>query len=397
MKHFLRLLLTFILVVTIWTVTPTKTEAAGASLSFSSSTLRAGDSFSVTLNVALSEALTVNGSFSYSGPIALNSISANTGSLDTNGNSIFVDLGNSAVSGTKAIVTAKFTVSGSAQAGEAIAVSFSGNYSNLNGDYGVSGSNGTTVAAPLSSNCNLASLRVSNATLSPSFSSGKTSYSAGTVPFSISSLDISATPEDGKSKVSISGNSLAVGNNTVKITVKAENGATKTYSISVAREQDPNYVPSSNTDLSGISVDGFLISPPFENGVDRYVVWLPYETTSITTHATPADAKASVSVSGGTDLAEGDNEIVIVCTAEDGTTKEYYVIAKRATKDGSVIPKEEIKDEEQEVSKEDKGEKQIGVSVPIVLVISIAALFLGAAVMFLLIKFNILMKKKEKE
>ncbi len=363
---------------------PMKAEAAGASLSFSKGTLRAGDSFSVTLNVALSGALTVNGSFSYSGPISLTSISGNAGSLDTNGANIFVDLGNSAVSGTKVIATANFKVSGSAGTGEAISVSFNGNYSNLNGDYGVSGSAGTTVAAPLSSNCNLSSLSISNATLSPSFSMGKTSYSAGTVEFGVSQLNINAVAEDSKAKVSISGNSLVVGNNTVSVTVKAENGATKTYTISVTREQDPNYVPSSDTSISGIRVDGFVISPPFQNGVDKYVVWLPYETTAITTSATPTDAKASVSVSGGTELAEGDNEIVITCTAEDGTTKEYYVIAKRATQDGSAVEKEEPEEPVEEVKPEVEKQKETkqGVSIPVLVGISVLCLILGAAIMF---------------
>ncbi len=382
-------LLAAALLVSVLAGVPMKAEAAGASLSFSKGTLRAGDSFSVTLNVALSGAITVNGSFSYSGPISLTSISGNTGSLDVNGTNIFVDLNTtSGVSGTQAIATANFTVSGSAGTGEAISVSFSGNYSNLNGDYGVSGSNGTTVAAPLSSNCNLSSLSISNATLSPSFSVGKTSYFAGTVEFGVSQLNINAVAEDSKAKVSISGNSLVVGNNTVSVTVKAENGATKTYTISVAREQDPNYVPSSDTSISGITVDGFVISPPFQNGVDKYVVWLPYETTAIATSATPADSKASVSVSGGTDLVEGDNEIVITCTAEDGTTKEYYVIAKRATRDGSAVEKESEKTVKEEPDESDT--KKQGVSVLVVVAVGAGAFVLGAGVLFLLYWLQVL-------
>ncbi len=378
----------FAVMLMLFLATSFQSKAAGASLPFSKGTLRAGDSFSVTLNVNLSGALTVNGSFSYSGPVRLSSITGNAGSLDVNGNNIFVDLGNNAISGTRAIATANFTVSGSASAGETISVSFSGNYSNLNGDYGVSGSNGTTVAAPLSTNCNLQSLGVGNATLSPVFSAGRISYSAGTVPFSVSSLTINATPEDGKSKVSISGNSLAVGNNTVKVTVKAESGATKTYTIDVVREQDPNYVPSSDTTLSNIWIDGFLISPPFQNGVEEYVVWLPYETTAITAGATPVDAKASVSVVGGTDLVEGDNTIIINCTAEDGTKKEYYIIAKRATQDGSVIESEKPKEEEK--PEEPQKENKEGFGLSIVICVGVVGFFLGATGLFILYWLGIL-------
>lgn len=393
MKKISTFLLSLLVLFSIAAAVPLPASAAGVSLSFSKSTLRPGDSFTVTLNVALSNAITVNGTFSHSANLTLNSISKSTGTLDVNGKSIFVDLGSSGVSGTKSIVTAKFTVSGSAKVGEALSVSFSGNFSNQNGDSAISGAGSKTVAAPLSTNNNLKSLTVSNATLSPAFSAGTTSYSAGTVEFSVSKLNINAVAEDAKAKVSISGNNLAVGNNTVKIVVKAENGASKTYTIKVTRKQDPNYKPSSNTALSSISVDGFLISPPFQNGVDKYVVWLPYETTSITTKATPADGKASVSITGGTELVAGsDNTVTITCTAEDGTKKEYYVIAKRAAQDGSEIKPQEPTPEEpnEPADKEETISKSGGLNVWVVVALCALFLLLGALVMFLLIRFNVI-------
>lgn len=393
MKKTLSLLISCVLLFSVALAVPLTASSAGATLSFSNSTLRAGNKFSVTLNVSLSNAITVDGTFSHSSNLTLNSITASTGTLDVNGSKIFVDLGNSGVSGTKAIVVANFTVSNSAKVGETLSVSFSGNYSNLNGDTAISGSGSRTVAAPLSTNCNLKSLTVSNATLSPAFSAGTTSYSAGTVEFSVSKLNINAVAEDSKAKVSISGNNLAVGNNTVKIVVKAESGTTKTYSIKVTRKQDPNYVPSSNTALSSISVDGFLISPPFQAGVDRYVVWLPYETTSITTKATPADSKASVSITGGTDLVAGsDNTVTITCTAEDGTKKEYYVIAKRAAQDGGEIKPEEPAEEDktEETNQDEQQEEKGGLNVWVVVALCVLCLLLGALAMFLLVRFNVI-------
>lgn len=92
---------------------------------------------------------------------------------------------------------------------------------------------------------------------------------------------------------------------------------------------------SSNNDLSGITVDGFLLSPVFSADKTQYLVWLPYETESITVSGTAADSKASVTVEGGANLVAGqDNEIKVICTAEDGTQKVYTVIAKRAAAHG---------------------------------------------------------------
>ena len=99
--------------------------------------------------------------------------------------------------------------------------------------------------------------------------------------------------------------------------------------------QDPNYVAGSNTDLAGITVEGFLLSPAFSLENTEYVIWLPYETENITVGATAADSNASVTVEGGENLATGaDNVIKVICTAEDGTQKTYTIIAKRAAAHG---------------------------------------------------------------
>lgn len=69
------------------------------------------------------------------------------------------------------------------------------------------------------------------------------------------------------------------------------------------------------------------------------MMWLPYETEEVSVSATPADYKASVRVEGGKDLVAGaDNEIKVICIAEDGTEKVYTVIAKRAAAHGSTEP-----------------------------------------------------------
>lgn len=192
------------------------------------------------------------------------------------------------------------------------------------------------VAAPLSTNNNLGSLTVSNASISPAFNAGTIYYTAS-VPFEVSKLNITATAADGKATVSVySPNLTPNGTTYATVTVTAENGAKKTYTIAVTRAQDPNYVASGNNNLSGITVNGFLLSPVFSAENTQYVIWLPYETDKVTVSGTAADSKASVSVEGGSALVAGaDNEIKVICTAEDGTQKVYTVIAKRAAAHGS--------------------------------------------------------------
>ncbi len=93
-----------------------------------------------------------------------------------------------------------------------------------------------------SSDTTLKSLYISNGTLEPAFSSGTRNYSTK-VDYSVTNIAISASPSNSKASISsVSGNdSLEVGDNIVKIVVKAENGSTGTYKINVTRrtEDDP--------------------------------------------------------------------------------------------------------------------------------------------------------------
>lgn len=83
-----------------------------------------------------------------------------------------------------------------------------------------------------SSDATLSSLSVGDGALSPSFSSGVTEYSIS-VGAGTEALTINAKTTSSYAKVSVSGNELKEGDNTVKITVTAENGNQKVYYIYV--------------------------------------------------------------------------------------------------------------------------------------------------------------------
>lgn len=113
--------------------------------------------------------------------------------------------------------------------------------------------NGTvTVKAPYqaSTNANLKSLTVGQGRLSPAFSKSVYEY-AVSVGGGVDRLTVSATPEDSKATVKVSGNTkLKEGANTVTVKVTAEDGkTTKTYKIIVTRAK-PSPTPSPTPTLS---------------------------------------------------------------------------------------------------------------------------------------------------
>ena len=308
--------------------------AASASLS-GPSTVRAGDTITLSLNVSDSGKYGLEGTLSYdSSVVSLSDMSCNVSGwkVESNGNAIIIydDALSNPLGGSATVLTLKFKVNSGVATGTAVNISVNGIVTtdgSAESSIGTA-SYSTTIAAPLSGNANLSSLSVSEGTLSPAFKAGTTSYSIGEVDYSVSKLNISYKTEDSKAKVSINGNNLAVGENTVSVVVKAENGATKTYKISVIRKQDPNYVASSDATLGGITVSGGILSPGFTAEKTDYIVYLPYEYVgqAFSVTGSAADSKAS-GVTGGeiAALVEGANKTTVVCKAEDGTEKTYNI------------------------------------------------------------------------
>ena len=117
----------------------------------------------------------------------------------------------------------------------------------------------------LSNDATLAALEVSEGTLTPAFSSDTTSYRL-TVSNSVASIDITAIANDAEAAVSGDGTkSLVVGENIVNVTVTAENGDEKIYTITVTRE--PAQPPENKVIVNGVEIpirlaDGVTIIEP---------------------------------------------------------------------------------------------------------------------------------------
>jgi hypothetical protein len=305
--------------------------------------VRVGETITLTFQMSGKNIFGISGALEYDADqLELKSVDSklqNNWMLEVSGNT-FVAYDNNLekpINKATTIFTVKFRVKGNLTVGTKIQVSLVNlKASEGNNDINLSNVKYTaSVVPPLSKDNVLSGLTVKNATVNPTFSGSVTEYTAE-VPFSVEKLDITAKPRDDKAKVSIDNPKLKAGAVTdVKITVTAENGDKKVYTISVKRGQDPNYVPSGENTLSGISVEGFLISPHFDPNVTDYVIWLPYEVDSVQVSGTASSSLALVKVLGGDDLQPGqDNEIQVICIAENGDQKIYTIIAKRAAAHG---------------------------------------------------------------
>ena len=120
--------------------------------------------------------------------------------------------------------------------------SSSGSSSSSSSSSNSSSSTTTTIQEPevkKSSEKNLSSLSVSEGTLSPKFSAGTTTYKVD-LTNEVKKLTISAKAKDSKASVSGTGEKeLKIGENNFTVTVTAEDGSKKTYTISVYVTEKP--------------------------------------------------------------------------------------------------------------------------------------------------------------
>lgn len=123
--------------------------------------------------------------------------------------------------------------------------------------------------ASLSKDCNLKSLSIDGATLSPEFNSNTTEYSIELEP-GITKINIKAEKSDSKSSVNgIGEKEVSEGLNTFDITVTAENGSSKTYKLNVTvKELSPINVKIDNKNYTVVRKRENLIAPQNYSEVD---------------------------------------------------------------------------------------------------------------------------------
>lgn len=334
----------FLAALLLWCLLPVTAEAAGASFSGSGS-VRAGDSVTVTFSVSGSNIQGITAVLHYdSSALTLTGtrqLIGDSWSVEMNGGNLLAynDHLDNPISGSSAVLAVTFRVKSGVAAGTKVSATITDIVtSDGNSDQSLNDASwSASVAPPPSGNANLSGLSCGSYALSPSFSAGTTEYSV-TVPYDVSRLPLDYSAADGGANVSVSGNQLSVGVNTVVLTVTAANGATRRYTISVTCQPDPTATLSSDADLADLTPSEGKLTPAFAPNITEYAVYVPYETTKLSLSATAKDSKALGVTQPDAALKQGDNVLTVTCTAEDGTTRDYTVHVVRMPGFAGTLP-----------------------------------------------------------
>ena len=254
--RFLASFLAVILMLGCMMIPDTKAQASSLSLRVSTSSVKIGDTVTVSITVPAGVSATVNVTY----PSGVFSFSSASDTASSNGGTVSMTIGSYGSTNTKTTGTMKFkakaagsaTFSASApiagnQDGDRVTVggasasvrvknesNDSTNDNSNNGNHANDGEDNTHKSADNS----LASLTLSSGTLSPAFKYNVTNYTAE-VANDVTSVVVSAKPSNANATVESvnGGENLAVGANKIQVVVKAENGVTATYTITVTRKE----------------------------------------------------------------------------------------------------------------------------------------------------------------
>lgn len=101
-------------------------------------------------------------------------------------------------------------------------------------------------------------------------------------------------------------------------------GGSKSIKIMSQAELEATY--SKNNNLSSIKVDDYELTPAFDKNTTDYKVTVPSNVEKVNVSATAEDRKSKISGTGEIEVAEGENKVELIVTAENGSTKKYNVV-----------------------------------------------------------------------
>ena len=212
-------------------------QAESMIIALSARSVKIGDTLAVTVTLPAGVTGTVNLTYSKD----LFTYQSATAETSVNAGTVSMTLGSYGSGNKRASGTVKFKADAAGTASFAASAPSAGNQEGDRVDVGgasvsVAVENSAAAADDKSKDNTLASLTISEGTLSPEFQSKVTEYQAK-VGDQVTSLAVSAQPNDAKASViSVSGaDKLKTGVNKVQIVVQAENGVKKTYTIQVTR------------------------------------------------------------------------------------------------------------------------------------------------------------------
>lgn len=268
--RFLSSLFAIVLMLGCIMIPDTNAQASSLSVGVSASSVKIGDTVTVSITVPAGVSATVNVTY----PSGTFSFSSASDTASANGGTVSMTIGSYGSSNTKTTGTMKFkakaagsaTFSASApiagnQDGDRVSVGGASasvrvkNEANENNSNKSDSSNGSDTSdnnsddnKTKSADNSLASLTLSSGSLSPAFKYNVTNYTAE-VANDVTSVVVSAKTSNANATVESvkGGENLSVGANKIQIVVKAENGVTATYTITVTRKESGD-TTDDNTD-----------------------------------------------------------------------------------------------------------------------------------------------------
>lgn len=213
-----------------------------------------------------------------------------------------------------------------------------------------------------SSNANLNMIKSSVGEFDIPFDKNITVYTV-TVPYDTKSVILSGELEDINSTVEGLNEYVLDGDKTTAtITVTAEDGSIKVYTIYIVREEKKVITPityyySSNNYLKLLEINGYDIV--FDKDTLEYSITVKNSVSSLDIKAIAEDDKASTLITGNEKFKKGNNTVLITVTAEDGSTREYKIL----------VNKEEAKEVLTEVDDSSSNTEKVVIIILIILVV----------------------------
>lgn len=216
------------------------------------------------------------------------------------------------------------------------------------------------------------------------FKVGTTSYDV-TVPNDVEEVEVYATAQDSKSKISGLGTKkITEGLNDLSIVVTAEDGTEKIYTINVTRESATSSEEGETTDgeiassgegLSSLKIGDLELSPAFSTNVYEYTVKYIGEGKEVNVDAVATNSDYIVEVTGNDNLQEGENIVTILVTDDNGDNIATYQV----TVNKSLVDEEAIAREQEEARKQEEQKKMIiiGVAVGVIVLIIVVAIIIS--------------------
>ncbi len=223
----------------------------------------------------------------------------------------------------------------------------------------------TTVRNETSSNANLSNLGIRPHDFT-GFTPNTTSYSV-TVPSDTESVEVYAQAADNSATISGTGTvTLEEGENIINVTVTAEDGTTKTYTINITRETSE--VAEENVQENGLAklvIQNVEMTPEFKTNTYEYTAKYIGEKTTLPIEVEATDETYQIEIVGNEDLKEGENIITILVSESNGNNVATYQI----TVEKSLVDEEALAREQAE--KEQRQRMIIGAIIAVVVIIAI--------------------------